>query len=804
MIRTTGFFFCLILLTPMFAVHADEETATVRDENEQSMLHFGGCGGVYFLVEPGEFWVELEKYDRNIKNSRTFLRAILAGPDRSVLAEQTLADDGLERGAGPGPIQRARLSTQVPRKGVYALNITVSEDRYGENIAWGFRTNCPHYLVETSRGHRDAPHQEPLVLLSPDAPGDVCFMPERDAFVIEVSGINANTEPPRLYNGVDDVIGTLELDAEGNGRYKVTADVPRASVPWRLHLPGFQGTAHIDGVTRWPGDNDFPNLSLWTPDKTSWFPLHQNRWLLTPYTRNVYSESGAYKGIAFHVHNNDFVPRTFTLSVEFPGRPWQVALSVPQVVVNPKDTATVTLDCVLPDTVDTANCHLRASPEDTPAFSTYATVTLHRDTPPYTQPLDLPLVLKPYSHENAQFGYLPQYPTDNQVYFRADRRPFIVSDTTLQYWHDNAWTSLSDVIQGDGPPVSFRARSSKIAFDNDNTAYMIGDVEKQTVLLYAHADDARLNMSILPGRGAVDMEQFSGNNPLDGPPPLVRYTLTEKDPNVFWRRLNDLALFLPIKGADGVISVGEPILISQKCIGFSAHSGIPSSVVSRDGKVHVAWAEATDPDEEFPGVPTFVATYDRDTKQLGKPALVGYGPPANDCHNTPSITMDSQGYLHVLIGTHGRTFQYARSLRPNDASNWTEPEELGPGLRQTYVGLVCDNTGALHVVFRLWFHNDQKYFPAGHYATLAYMRKRPGEPWSTPQVLVVSPFSEYGIFYHRLTIDHDGRLFLSYDCWSTYWFYRMDHRGTRRALMMSSDGGDTWRLAGMDALNPLK
>ena len=68
-------------------------------------------------------------------------------------------------------------------------------------------------------------------------------------------------------------------------------------------------------------------------------------------------------------------------------------------------------------------------------------------------------------------------------------------------------------------------------------------------------------------------------------------------------------------------------------------------------------------------------------------------------------------------------------------------------------------------------------------------------PWMPPRILVVSPFSEYSIFYHRLTIDRAGRLFLSYDYWSTYWFYRTDHWGTRRALLMSSDNGDTWKLA---------
>jgi hypothetical protein len=77
---------------------------------------------------------------------------------------------------------------------------------------------------------------------------------------------------------------------------------------------------------------------------------------------------------------------------------------------------------------------------------------------------------------------------------------------------------------------------------------------------------------------------------------------------------------------------------------------------------------------------------------------------------------------------------------------------------------------------------------------LAYQKKPPGGPWQPPRILVVSPFSEYSVFYHRLTIDRLGRLFLSYDYWSTYWFYRNDHRGSRRSLLMSEDGGESWKL----------
>ena len=115
----------------------------------------------------------------------------------------------------------------------------------------------------------------------------------------------------------------------------------------------------------------------------------------------------------------------------------------------------------------------------------------------------------------------------------------------------------------------------------------------------------------------------------------------------------------------------------------------------------------------------------------------------------------------------------------------------------TYPSLVCGPDDTLHAVFRFW-KQKQPPFPLSHHATLAYQRKRPDGPWEAPQVLIVSPFSEYSVFYHRLTIDRRGRLWLSYDYWSTFWFYRNDLPTNRRALLVSPDGGQAWRLAAAD------
>jgi len=765
-------------------------------------LRLGGAGGVYFLAEPGELVVEVEKRDRNRRGVRTELRAILVAPDRTVLQDVTIPDDGQPRGK-LGPPGRARLATRVQRKGVYALNVTISQDRYGEEILWGFRTNCPRYLIETSRGHRDEPHQEPIVLENADRPGNVCFLPRTGAYRVELANLPKSAKAVSVYNGRGRLIRTLQVDASGRAAGEFPADVHREAVPWRLALPAMQATVHIDGVTRWDRQDLYPNLCLWTPDPAAFFPLAQYRWLLTPYRRTAYGPPGERGEIAFQVHNNSERAKIVRLDIEFPDSPWDVRLDVRQVVLRPKQSQKVRLCYTVPAAGQSRQCHLRATPAEDQDFSTYSTLTVKAGEPPAARPLHMPLVLTPYCHENEQFGYLPDYPVEYEMYFDMANRPWTRTAAGVETWRDGRWSSV-DLGGAESSSTrrsedrSFRLLLPKIAFDQQGGVYMLAAAGGQVSLLHSADGGKTFSAYAIPARQdrpcAWDVEQFSGHNVADGPPPILRYSQTAADPRLIWRRINDLELFVP-KNVNGRLVLGEPILISRNCIGLAAHSGSPSGVVSRGEKVHVVWAEATDPAEKVPGVPTYVATYDRATGSLGKPVLVAYGPPPNDVHNSPSITMDSQGVLHVVAGTHGQPFPYTHSLKPNTAnSGWTKAVPVGEGLRQTYTGLVCGPDDTLHLAYRLWRSGDEP-FPASHHATLAYQRKPPGKPWEPPRVLIVPPLSEYSVYYHRLTIDRRGRLLLSYDYWSTYWFYRMDHFGNRRAVLMSPDGGATWKLA---------
>ncbi len=772
------------------------DTGTVR-------WAIGGVGGAYLLASPGPLIVDVYKRDLHRRRRTTELRAILAGPDRRVIQQVRIPDDGLS-GPGPGPYQHARLTAQVDRKGVYVLNITVSQDRYGEEIAWGFRTNCPHYVIETARGHRDRPHEEPIVLVGPDQPGDICFLPRNDEFQVEITGLPKGTKSLGVFDSEDRPLGEIGVDSQGRAVRTFPATVGRDHIPWRIHFPVQQAVVNIDGVTRWQRGDRWRDLTCWTPDPRSWFSWLPNRWLLTPYRRTVYGQPGQMGTITFQVHNNAAKKRKIDLVIRFPQQSWSVRVAGPSTVEVPAGKAVpVDVSYEVPSSGEKRVCCIQVTPQDDPDFSTYSTLTVVAGTAPAERRLSMPLVLKPYEHENEQFGYLPGYPLENQVYFDLNNRPYVNTGSGLAYWDGDHWERcrLSQAIERRVPESLGRGASaitSKVAFDRENHLYLLARVGQHAALLHSTNGGESFTAYELPGEHrsgqSFDIEQFSGHNVPDGPPPILRYTRTAVDPKLFWRRIHDLELILAEK-RDGRIVFAPPIPISSNCIGLAAHSGIPSSVVSRDNRVHVTWAEASDPAEKVPGVPTYVVTYDRTTKTLGRPALVGYGPPANDIHNSPSITIDSGGFLHVLTGTHGRPFPYARSLLANDAGGgWTKPTVVGNQLRQTYIGMVCGPDDTLHIAYRLWRTGTEPH-PKSTYATLAYQCKRPGHAWEEPQILIVPPFSEYSVFYHRLTIDRSGRLFLSYDYWSTFWFYRNDHRGSRRALLLSPDGGRTWKLA---------
>lgn len=758
-------------------------------------LAIGGVGGLYLYAEPGELTVRITKRDRNEGSRENNLRAILVGPDRRPLDEGVIPDDGRPRGSGLGPANSVTLSTNVERAGIYAVNVTVTHDRYGEAVVWSFSTNCERTLVETSRGHKDARHVEPIVLAGPDGPADICFAPRSERFDVNLAELPSGCPPATLFDADGGRIAELSVGEDGTARASIPAGDRRAS-PWRLHVPVADATVEIDGVTRWERGERFENLSLWSTSPEAWFPLVDHRWLLTPYRHAFHAQTADKHPIRFDLHNNADRDDTISLAAE---GDLPVDLPDSSFTLAPGEMRTVTVTA-RPEGAGSARLVAKSSLS---GLTTWSTIEARDGTPDYA--FDPPMVYRPYEHENEQFAYTPDYPNDNQLYFTPGNRPLIRTDDGLHALTDGGWRVI-DTVDGE----RYRAVGSKVAFGGDGAICLLGRGPSGVAYLRSENDGASWTATPIPVREAPrqqwDIEQFAGHNVPDGPAPFLRASETgEYDPSNFWRHVNDLELFLPAL-VDGEVVIGDPILLSSEAIGISSHSGIPSSIVSRGRRVHVVWGEATDPDGDAPGVPAYIATYDRDTGGLlGEKTFVGYGPPANDVHNTPSVVIDSEGYLHTLTGTHGQPFAYARSLEPNTAhAGFTDPELVEEDLRSTYIGFVCGPDDTLHLVFRTW-KEDGEYHPLSHYANLAYKRKPKDGPWEPMRRLAVAPFTEYSIWYHRLTLDRAGRLFVSFDYWSTFWFYRVDHYGHapgrgqaggggRRKTILSADGGETWKL----------
>ncbi len=782
----TLFVLLSVALPPVFSPH-QPLFAAENDIMQNEPRFLGGLGGLYLLAEPGELVVDVHKRDRHDDDTSTDLRAILLGPDRQPLDEAIISGHG-----------DARLKTHVERKGIYVVNVTAAFDRYGEHVWWGFRTNGESYLVETSRGHKDARHVEPIVLGPPldpndgDTPYDISFIQSASASSVDIEGLSGDASPI-LFDPTGERHAVFEVTEQGMASFTIPARVHESGEPWRLHLPQGADQVLIDGVTQWESGDRLQDLSLWSPTHDSFFPFADLRWALTPYSHVFHGDPGTPHEAVFRVHNNGVHADTLNLVVE--GDALDVVLSQDSIELAPGKAATVTARVMVPAGAaqhDPTVVRLVISSARHPGFETWSRLEARVGSEDQGA-LDLPIVYQPYEHENAQFGYTPDYPNDNQIYFGPDNTAWIRTDNGLHRNDDGRWNRIDTV-----PGTRYRAGGSKVAFGLDGELCLLAASAKGPAYLYS-ADNGSSFVSFdadpSASRSQADIEQFSGHNVPAGPAPFVVATQTGgPDPDHFWRRVNDLDLYLPRFEA-GVLSIGEPIPVSQQAIGISSHSGIPSAIASSGDRVHVIWGEATDPAVEVPGVPAYVATWDRGERRwLGDPSLVGYGPPANDVHNTPSLVIDSKGYLHTLTGTHSQPFAYARSLVPHTAhEGFTEPILVEEGLRSTYVGLVCDPDDTLHLVFRAW-KDDGEFHPHSHYANLGYKRKPKGGDWEPMRRLAVAPFSEYSIWYHRLTIDRRGRLFVSFDIWSTFWFYRTDHVGQRRKTIMSPNGGETWQL----------
>ncbi len=283
--------------------------------------------------------------------------------------------------------------------------------------------------------------------------------------------------------------------------------------------------------------------------------------------------------------------------------------------------------------------------------------------------------------------------------------------------------------------------------------------------------------------GYTFLEIDTGHNNLSQPP-LIGMLVRNKPHPARWTNYNDLYVFVP-RVRDGNIVLGEPLHVTADCFGISNHSGGYSFAATTGRLAHVVYGQIPSQDET--GNPTYVATIDRQQRQVLRKTLLAHAHPKHpDVHSTPVITADSEGCLHVLAGAHGGPFLYTRSLTPDAADGkWTEPRKMHD--KQTYASLVCDDQNRLHSVYRI-------------HPNLLYQHKPArAADWSEPRILADPPpgHTGYSVYYHRLFIDRRDALYLSF----TFYDMQTKEQGIYpRALAVSLNRGKTWRLATTDTL----
>jgi hypothetical protein len=205
--------------------------------------------------------------------------------------------------------------------------------------------------------------------------------------------------------------------------------------------------------------------------------------------------------------------------------------------------------------------------------------------------------------------------------------------------------------------------------------------------------------------------------------------------------------------------------------------GAGNMIVTVNGKTHVVWQAA-----DKTGYKSMFRTLDRATGKWSEPVTLNR---AKDNHARPYITVDGDGFLHVVTAGHNTPFAYVKSVRPNDGTAWTKPVTFGAG---TYPYLLAGPDGSLLLAAR----------PDKHAGVDLYMMKR-GEPWQKIRPLILKREPQYREYagYNSVLQWGPGRKRLHFACDVYEGFGTYKQRGENQLVvhMYTEDLGATWHRA---------
>ena len=218
-----------------------------------------------------------------------------------------------------------------------------------------------------------------------------------------------------------------------------------------------------------------------------------------------------------------------------------------------------------------------------------------------------------------------------------------------------------------------------------------------------------------------------------------------------------------------VLQASEPFLLSE--VGSErATTGAGNKIVTFNGKTHVVWQKA-----DRLGYFNKIRSYDHDSEQWSKAVTVNQG---IDNHARPVITVDSKGYLHVVMSGHNSAVTYRRSSRPNDSSEWGAVEEAGAG---TYPSIACGRDDTIFLAVRALKQKGADF----------YVKPKDGK-WERRARIVKrgDQYTGYAGFSTGLTVDGSGTLHAICNVYE-------GKSGAHQAVcyMRSRDDGQSWETA---------
>jgi len=371
---------------------------------------------------------------------------------------------------------------------------------------------------------------------------------------------------------------------------------------------------------------------------------------------------------------------------------------------------------------------------------------------------------------------------------KGDKRPDMAGKITT--WRDGKWVQFSfrsaiADIAGEFAFDLLKHGIGSITIDSDDHLYCIAQTcspssrkkDKGYYLVYSPDLGKSFQAYRLPVKNWIGahLETRTGHNLKKGAPAIAYIKGYGEKVSPFSRR-NVLSICVPQKKNGRLIL--EPVEVTRLCFGLGAHSGGHSFAVTTGRLTHFVYAEYN---PEIKGNPTYVATYDRESRKVvAKKHLFNATPRKVDVHSTPVITVDSKGHLHVVGGAHAGPFLYTRSLKPDTIQEgWTQPARMS--FSQTYAALACDGRDVLHAMYRS--------YPGG--GVVYQSKPAQGDTWSKRVPFVLKPKSQkrgYMCFYHQLVRDRADNL---YACFT--YFGTGNKSNMPRVLVASEDGGATWQ-----------